>query len=69
MLVLYVTRKVINKMPKYNIFFKNTIPIYLLIKLKSTKFVQQKNKPIKYNHIKKNNIKLLEEKKHLFLSP
>jgi hypothetical protein len=53
MLVLHGIRKVINKMPKYNFSSKNTIPTYLSKKLKSTKWIQKKNKPIKCNHVEK----------------
>jgi hypothetical protein len=51
------------------IFFPtNAIPTYLLKEPKLTKWGQQKNKPIKSNHVEKNNIKIIKKNKTLIYS-
>ena len=46
-------------------FFINVIPTYLSKEPKLTKWGQQKNKPIKSSHVKKNNIKIIKKNKTL----
>ena len=68
MLVLYAQKRVLNKIPKCLFSLTNVISTYLSKKPKSTKWSQQKNKPIKCSNVKKNDIKLIKKNKTL-ISP
>jgi hypothetical protein len=66
MLILHTPKEVLNKMLKCIFSFTNIIFIYLSKKSKSTKWGQQKNKPIKtWLYGKKITSNLLRENKIL----
>jgi len=53
MLILHTPKEVLNKTLKCIFSFTNIIFIYLSKKSKSTKWGQQKNKPIKHGYMEK----------------
>jgi hypothetical protein len=68
LLVIHIPREKPNKILKYLLFLTNVILTHLSKKSKLTKWSQQNNKPIKYNHVKKNNIKIIKKSKTLTYS-
>ena len=68
MFILYTLKGKLNKILKYLFSSTNIIPTYLSKESKLIKWGQQKNKPIKSSHVKKNNIKIIRKNKTLFYS-
>jgi hypothetical protein len=68
LLVFHTARGKPNKKLKCIFFLTKVIPTYLSKELKLTKWGQQKNKPIKSSHVKKNNIKIIKKNKTFIYS-
>lgn len=68
MLILHTLKEVLNKMLKYIFSITNVIPIDLLKKPKPTKWVYQKNKPIKCGYMEKKIISNLLRKNKILVS-